>query len=153
MRKLGETTQKMEPDAWGRDALVSRTRYVIEKHDVGLRKPHYLGFGHRDWAVTHGDIDKIIEVLGHGAWSFTGEMYTGEPQQWVGKGEAAKQYHAARARDSALIKVDTEAMRIPAGVKIVTLKPTPLPKAPKVALITSTPGYWGRLWLAIKGEL
>lgn len=146
MRKLGETTQKMEPDAWGRDALVSRTRYVIEKHDVGLRKPHYLGFGHRDWAVTHGDIDKIIEVLGHGAWSFTGEMYTGEPkmryydeepQPALGMMEEVNKLPPLpqpRARDSALIL-------------------TPLPKAPKVALITSTPGYWGRLWMAIKGEL
>lgn len=145
MRKLGETTQKMEVDGLGLDALVSRTRYVIEKEDVGLRKPHYLGFGHRDWAVTYHDIDKIIEVLGHGAWSFTGEMYTGEPN--------LPPLPQPRARDSALIKVDTEAMRIPAGVKIVTLKPTPIPKAPKVALITSTPGYWGRLWMAIKGEL
>jgi hypothetical protein len=30
---------------------------------------------------------------------------------------------------------------------------TPPPKAPKIALITSTPGYWGRLWMAIKGEI
>lgn len=148
MKQLGETITKMEVDGLGRDALVSRTRYVIEKDDVGLRKPHYLGFGHRDWAVTHGDIDKIIEVLGHGAWSFTGEMHTGEPKMSYYDEEPrpirddAPLLTQPRARDSVT----------PSAVPSALI-PTPLPKAPEIVMISSTPGYWGKIWMAIKGEL
>lgn len=72
MHAITEKKRHTAANAWGCDVTTMRQCFVIEEKDIGTKRPHYLGYNHKEYRILSSDVDRIIEVI----TSMDGSNYT-----------------------------------------------------------------------------
>ena len=69
MKTLTQPQRMTGMNAW--NAITTRVEQDmrIEKDDVGIERPHYLGFNHRTYTFKNSDVGRTITIYSDGWWT------------------------------------------------------------------------------------
>ena len=76
MRKIVEY-QLTAANGWGAQSTTTRQAFEVESSDVGITRPDYLGYNHREYTFTRSDVGRIVEHIRHRipSWSFASKEW------------------------------------------------------------------------------